>query len=118
MSLSLAGEAPAEGSDSGSPGEAGSEAEKGTRRNGRANATSDSGAGDGEVTGGARRRASFEDAFATELESTFGDLGPADLASGPAASGGPRRSSDSSGGARRSSGGSGSARRRPRSGGR
>jgi polyribonucleotide nucleotidyltransferase len=55
----------------------------------------------------ARRRASFEDTFENELESTFGDLGPADVAGGP-----------TGGGPRRSSGGSGAARRRPRNGGR
>jgi polyribonucleotide nucleotidyltransferase len=115
VSLSLAGEAvpPA---DSSSATKAGSDAENGGRATG---ASSQSEGRGGDSTAGARRRASFEDAFATELESTFGNLGPADLASGAAPAGGPRRSSDSPGGPRRGpGGGSGGARRRPRSGGR
>jgi polyribonucleotide nucleotidyltransferase len=69
-----------------------------------------------EPEAGGRHRASFEDVFESELESTFGDLGPAYLAGG-SPSGGARRSSE--GGSRRSGGGgAGAARRRPRSGGR
>jgi hypothetical protein len=84
-------------------------------RPGTSTSSDEASAGTSDETGAARRRPSFEDAFATELESTFGDLGPADLAAGPPASG-PRRSSE--GGGRRGPSGSGTARRRPRGGGR
>ena len=69
----------------------------------------------GGETGGARRRASFEDAFESELESTFGNLGPAEIAGGPPSGGGRRAPAGGRGGP---GGGSGAARRRPRSGGR
>jgi polyribonucleotide nucleotidyltransferase len=123
VSLSLAGDAPAGDSGSSSPSEAGTEAGNGGGNGGRRSSgsggSSEAAGRGGEETTGARRRPSFEDAFANELETTFGDLGPADLAAGSAAAGGPRRSTDSSGGGRRGpGGGSGSARRRPRSGGR
>jgi polyribonucleotide nucleotidyltransferase len=123
VSLSLAGDAPAGDSGSSSPSGAGTEAGSGggngARRSSGSGGSSEAAGRGGEETTGARRRASFEDAFANELETTFGDLGPADLAAGSAAAGGPRRSTDSSGGGRRGpGGGSGSARRRPRSGGR
>jgi polyribonucleotide nucleotidyltransferase len=115
VSLSLAGDlAPAEG------GEAPSEGRPDT---GNGGARRQGGRGSTEAAPGAddpvrpRRRPSFEDAFESELQSTFGDLGPADLAGGPPA-GGSRRP-ESGGGARRGSGGGpGTARRRPRSGGR
>jgi polyribonucleotide nucleotidyltransferase len=38
-----------------------------------------------------RVEVSFEDSFDTELEKEFGDLGPADVASAPSSSSGPRR---------------------------
>jgi len=117
VSLSFASEpAPEEFSGNGGAGEAASGAETGGRRSRGAGGDAGRPGREAEETGGARRRASFEDAFETELESTFGNLGPADLAGG-AAGGGARRSSEGSGGARRGPGG-GSARRRPRGGGR
>jgi polyribonucleotide nucleotidyltransferase len=117
VSLSFAGEpAPEEFSGNGGSGEAASGAETGARRSRGTGGGAGRPGPEAEETGVARRRASFEDAFETELESTFGNLGPADLAGG-AAGGGARRSSEGSGGARRGPGG-GSARRRPRGGGR
>ncbi len=125
VSLSLAGE-PASGDGGGgaTSGEGRSEAGNsgGRRQGGRAGAESASSAEGGgrgaDQAGAPRRRASFEDAFESVLESTFGNLGPADLAAGPP-SGGARRGSEGAGGARRSPGGaSGGARRRPRSSGR
>jgi polyribonucleotide nucleotidyltransferase len=115
VSLSPAGEpAPDDGS-----GEAGSEANGGSRRpargGGAPSGAAPSAGREPEESGVARRRASFEDAFASELESTFGNLGPADLAGG-AAAGGPRR--ENSGGRRSPGSSSGTARRRPRGGGR
>jgi polyribonucleotide nucleotidyltransferase len=109
VSLSLAGDPLAE--STGSSEDAG-EAGNGHRRSAPASSSPAE-----EPTGGAGRRASFEDKFADELESTFGNLGPADLASGAPASG-PRRSPDGGGGRRGPGGGSGTARRRPRGGGR
>jgi polyribonucleotide nucleotidyltransferase len=41
--------------------------------------------------GGAVRRVSFEDSFASQLEAEFGDLGPADTAAAPREDRGPRR---------------------------
>ncbi len=125
VSLSLAGEpASGDGGDGAGSGEGRSEAGSsgGRRQGGRAGAEAAPGAASGsrgaDETGAPRRRASFEDAFESELQSTFGNLGPADLAGGPPA-GGARRGSEGGGGARRGpGGGSGTARRRPRSGGR
>jgi polyribonucleotide nucleotidyltransferase len=119
VSLSLAGDAtPGDGAAS---GEGRSEAGDGGSRRGGSGGTGSGPASSGRAsdeTGGPRRRASFEDAFETELESTFGNLGPADLATGSSA-GGARRAPEGGGGARRGPGGSsGAARRRPRSGGR
>ncbi len=129
VSLSLAGDlasadgaGPVRSSSSSSSGGSGgsegrSEAENGRGRH--ADAGADAGAGYGshsaDEAGGARRRASFEDAFESELESTFGNLGPAEIAGGPPAGGGRR---GPAGGGRGPGGGSGTARRRPRSGGR
>jgi len=120
VSLSLAGDASSPVSSSvGRSSGSGSDGGNGARRAEGAGESSVPAARGGDAPAGARPRASFEDAFATELESTFGNLGPADLASGGAPAGGPRRSSDSGGGPRRGSGGgAGGARRRPRSGGR
>jgi polyribonucleotide nucleotidyltransferase len=125
VSLSLAGEPPSgdagEGAASGE-GRSGSGNGGGRRSSGSTGSGAASSAGSGsrgtDETGGPRRRASFEDAFESELESAFGNLGPADLAGGSPA-GGARRASEGGGGARRGpGGGSGTARRRPRSGGR
>ena len=119
VSLSFAREAAPEASGAGGSSEAGSDSDGGSRRSSRGSEARGSVAQDQAREGdeaGAKRRASFEDAFASELESTFGNLGPADLAGG-APSGGPRRSPEG-GGRRGSGGGSGGARRRPRSGGR
>ncbi|MGA2527611.1 MAG: polyribonucleotide nucleotidyltransferase [Acidimicrobiales bacterium] len=112
VSLSLAGEAPPEAErGSNDPG-----AENGPRRTSSPGAPlTATGPGHDDDSGAQRRRASFEDAFATELESTFGNLGPADLAGGAPA--GARRSSEGGGGRRGPGGGSGTARRRPRSSG-
>ena len=109
VSLSLAGDVPA------------GEAVARRPADGEGLSGADNGGGNlaADGTGGVRRRASFEDAFESELESTFGDLGPAEIAGvSPAGSG--RRGSEGAGGARRGrpSGSAGSARRRPRSGGR
>jgi polyribonucleotide nucleotidyltransferase len=116
VSLSLAGD-PTSGDDG---VQARSEADNGAGRRSPAGGGTASG-GEGGSTGrgseettGARQRPSFEDAFESELQSTFGDLGPADLASGSPAAG-ARRGSE---GARRGPGSAGTARRRPRSGGR
>jgi len=116
VSLSLAGEpAPTEGGEAPGEGRPGSGNGGGRRQGGRGGAEA---ASRGDEPASPRRRPSFEDAFESELQSTFGDLGPADLAPAPPA-GGARRSSEAGGGARRGSGGgSGAARRRPRSGGR
>ena len=125
VSLSLAGEPPSgdagEGAASGE-GRSGSGNGGGRRSSGSTGSGAASSAGSGsrgtDEKGGPRRRASFEDAFESELESAFGNLGPADLAGGSPA-GGARRASEGGGGARRGpGGGSGTARRRPRSGGR
>ena len=122
VSLSLAGE-PASGDAGGATsGEGRSETGNGGARRGSGGAGAASSAGGGsrgaDETGGPPRRASFEDAFETELQSAFGNLGPADLAGGSPPSG-ARRGSEGGGGARRGpGGGSGTARRRPRSGGR
>ncbi len=122
VSLSLAGE-PASGDAGGATsGEGRSETGNGGARRGSGGAGAASSAGGGsrgaDETGGPPRRASFEDAFETELQSAFGNLGPADLAGG-SPPGGARRGSEGGGGARRGpGGGSGTARRRPRSGGR
>jgi hypothetical protein len=109
VSLSLAGDPLAEST--------GSSEDAGEAGNGRRRSAPASSSPAETPTGGAGRRASFEDKFADELESTFGNLGPADLASGAPASG-PRRSPEGGGGRRGPGGGSGTARRRPRSGGR
>jgi polyribonucleotide nucleotidyltransferase len=122
VSLSLAGE-PASGDAGGATsGEGRSETGNGGARRGSGGAGAASSAGGGSLgadeTGGPPRRASFEDAFETELQSAFGNLGPADIAGG-SPPGGARRGSEGGGGARRGpGGGSGTARRRPRSGGR
>ncbi|HLN05852.1 MAG TPA: polyribonucleotide nucleotidyltransferase [Acidimicrobiales bacterium] len=133
VSLSLAGDLSAGGSAASGPGtgEGRPEGDNGGGRRstaGTATGRGGSGAGDhvADETRVVRRRASFEDAFESELESTFGNLGPAEIAGGPPA--GARRGSEGGGGGggggRRggpgggSGGGSGGARRRPRSGGR
>jgi polyribonucleotide nucleotidyltransferase len=117
VSLSLAGEpAPADGGEAPGEGRPGSGNGGGRRQGGRGGAET---ASSGDETASPRRRPSFEDAFESQLQSTFGDLGPADLAQGPPAGGARRSSEAGGGGARRGSGGgSGAARRRPRSGGR
>ncbi len=111
VSLSLAGDLSSAGAAGGAgSGEGRSETDNGAGR--QSGAGGGNGGGDDTV----RRRSSFEDAFESELESTYGDLGPADIA-GPSQAGG-RRGPE---GAPRRSGPSGSssgARRRPRSGGR
>ena len=125
VSLSLAGEPPSgDAGEGAASGEGRSESGNGggRRSSGSTGSGAASSAGSGsrgtDETGGPRRRASFEDAFESELESAFGNLGPADLAGGSPA-GGARRASEGGGGARRGpGGGSGTARRRPRSGGR
>jgi polyribonucleotide nucleotidyltransferase len=117
VSLSLASEPPAaDSSESAGSGSTGG-ADNGARRSRpSAGAGSEAPVVSSEDSAAPRRRASFEDAFASELESTFGDLGPADLASG-APPAGPRRSPEGGSG-RRGPSGSGTARRRPRGGGR
>ena len=127
VSLSLAGElssGDAPGGGGSTLGEGRSEADNsgGRRSGGSAGSAASAGSGNrgADETGGARRHASFEDAFESELESAFGNLGPADLAGGSPA-GGARRASEAGGGGgsrRGPGGGSGAARRRPRSGGR
>jgi len=118
VSLSLAGElAPGDSGEGATSGEGRPENGNGggRRQGGRARGEGASGA---DEAARSRRRASFEDTFESELESTFGNLGPADLAGGSPA-GGSRRASEGGGGGRRGpGGGSGTARRRPRSGGR
>ncbi len=115
VSLSLAGEpAPTDGGEE--PGDGGPRSGNGGGRRQGGRGASETASG-GDEPAGQRRRPSFEDAFESELQSTFGDLGPADLAPAPPA-GGPRRSSEGGGPRRGSGGGSGAARRRPRSGGR
>ena len=97
VSLSLAGDAPVTSNGGGSDAPSRDEASAGNGGSGQS----------APAAGESRRRGSFEDSFETELESTFGDLGPAEAAS--------------TGGGRRPEGGSrsgGGARRRPRSGGR
>jgi polyribonucleotide nucleotidyltransferase len=118
VSLSLAGEvASRDGAGRGgaAPGESRTDGENGGGRH--AGSAADSGAASrvADETGGARRRASFEDAFESELESTYGNLGPAEIAGGPPSGGGRRAPA---GGGRGGPGGSGGARRRPRSSGR
>ncbi|MGO9335556.1 MAG: polyribonucleotide nucleotidyltransferase [Acidimicrobiales bacterium] len=127
VSLSLTGElssGDAPGSGGSTSGEGRSEADRsGGRRSGASAGAAASGGSanrGADESSGARRRASFEDAFESELESAFGNLGPADLAGGSPA-GGARRASEAGGGGggrRGPGGGSGAARRRPRSGGR
>jgi polyribonucleotide nucleotidyltransferase len=114
VSLSLASDpAPAEGGADAESGSSRGTDERPPRRTAASRTSAASAEAEPAVAG--RHRASFEDVFETELESTFGDLGPADLAGGSPA-GSARRSPES--GSRRTSGGSGAARRRPRSGGR
>ncbi len=87
VSLSLAGEpAPADGGEAPGEGRPGSGNGGGRRQGGRGGAET---ASSGDETASPRRRPSFEDAFESQLQSTFGDLGPADLAQGhrPAAHG-------------------------------
>jgi polyribonucleotide nucleotidyltransferase len=119
VSLSLAGEAvSAEPSARGGaePGESRSGGDNGGGRHSDGGALEAGAAGrTGGETGAARRRASFEDAFESELQSTFGNLGPAEVAGGPPSGGGRRAPAGGRGGP---GGGSGAARRRPRSGGR
>jgi len=124
VSLSLAGEAPTGGAaasaaaqtgESTSDNDSGGGRPSGSGAGSRAEAGASGGSRGQDETGAVRRRASFEDAFETELQSTFGNLGPADIAEGPSSGGrrGPESASRRAG-----SGGPGGARRRPRSGGR
>ena len=76
---------------------------------GSGEAVAEGGAGDAPAGNGGLRRASFEDAFDTEVAATYGDLGPREAAESRSSSGdGGRR-----GGGRRD-GGDGGPRRRPR----